>query len=126
MIRRPPRSTRTDTLFPYTTLFRSAPTRLPPRPREFPMSPTKPSATTPRPVPRSLRTAGIIIAVVLIAIVAIGLTQRERSNTPLSDWTDANAMPVVARGPTPPHGARTALPRPRSEERTVREDGAKT
>src|SRR3546814_13795957 len=26
MIRRPPRSTRTDTLFPYTTLFRSYPT----------------------------------------------------------------------------------------------------
>src|SRR3546814_17535783 len=29
MIRRPPRSTRTDTLFPYTTLFRS-PVELPP------------------------------------------------------------------------------------------------
>src|SRR3546814_4655128 len=29
MIRRPPRSTRTDTLFPYTTLFRSAP--IPPK-----------------------------------------------------------------------------------------------
>src|SRR3546814_5762376 len=28
MIRRPPRSTRTDTLFPYTTLFRSPPIRL--------------------------------------------------------------------------------------------------
>src|SRR3546814_2040315 len=27
MIRRPPRSTRTDTLFPYTTLFRSDPRR---------------------------------------------------------------------------------------------------
>src|SRR3546814_17113084 len=27
MIRRPPRATRTDTLFPYTTLFRSAPHR---------------------------------------------------------------------------------------------------
>src|SRR3546814_13604948 len=27
MIRRPPRSTRTDTLFPYTTLFRSTITR---------------------------------------------------------------------------------------------------
>src|SRR3546814_1344922 len=27
MIRRPPRSTRTDTLFPYTTLFRSQPGR---------------------------------------------------------------------------------------------------
>src|SRR3546814_2501706 len=25
MLRRPPRSTRTDTLFPYTTLFRSSP-----------------------------------------------------------------------------------------------------
>src|SRR3546814_19162183 len=33
MIRRPPRSTRTDTLFPYTTLFRSEcrnPTQMPP------------------------------------------------------------------------------------------------
>src|SRR3546814_11108127 len=29
MIRRPPRSTRTDTLFPYTTLFRSPPIRCP-------------------------------------------------------------------------------------------------
>src|SRR3546814_3677347 len=29
MIRRPPRSTRTDTLFPYTTLFRSRPGFLP-------------------------------------------------------------------------------------------------
>src|SRR3546814_13921123 len=28
MIRRPPRSTRTDTLFPYTTLFRSRPSRM--------------------------------------------------------------------------------------------------
>src|SRR3546814_3392375 len=28
MIRRPPRSTRTDTLFPYTTLFRSHPAHL--------------------------------------------------------------------------------------------------
>src|SRR3546814_2572319 len=34
MIRRPPRSTRTDTLFPYTTLFRSA--RDPRRQRQDP------------------------------------------------------------------------------------------
>src|SRR3546814_7472254 len=33
MIRRPPRSTRTDTLFPYTTLFRSA------SPNQRPISP---------------------------------------------------------------------------------------
>src|SRR3546814_5131057 len=31
MIRRPPRSTRTDTLFPYTTLFRSTGADRPPR-----------------------------------------------------------------------------------------------
>src|SRR3546814_2711588 len=31
MIRRPPRSTRTDTLFPYTTLFRSKPDDTPSR-----------------------------------------------------------------------------------------------
>src|SRR3546814_1024153 len=31
MIRRPPRSTRTDTLFPYTTLFRSGAAFLPER-----------------------------------------------------------------------------------------------
>src|SRR3546814_1547053 len=41
MIRRPPRSTRTDTLFPYTTLFRSA-DRCP----------------APRPVPRAARPEG--------------------------------------------------------------------
>src|SRR3546814_9287779 len=33
MIRRPPRSTRTDTLFPYTTLFRSPHRRHPGRPQ---------------------------------------------------------------------------------------------
>src|SRR3546814_4680194 len=39
MIRRPPRSTRTDTLFPYTTLFRSCHRFCPPgRPRNAPSS----------------------------------------------------------------------------------------
>src|SRR3546814_18201171 len=41
MILRPPRSTRTDTLFPYTTLFRSCPTAIPPPP-----SVTSPSSWT--------------------------------------------------------------------------------
>src|SRR3546814_1023770 len=36
MIRRPPRSTRTDTLFPYTTLFRSDRPRLPDPPDRDP------------------------------------------------------------------------------------------
>src|SRR3546814_19501562 len=43
MIRRPPRSTRTDTLFPYTTLFRSpiTPFLLPASPQ-----PTRPARST--------------------------------------------------------------------------------
>src|SRR3546814_15751017 len=35
MIRRPPRSTRTDTLFPYTTLFRSLALLARQQPRQF-------------------------------------------------------------------------------------------
>src|SRR3546814_1840453 len=35
MIRRPPRSTRTDTLFPYTTLFRSSGSRIAARSRSL-------------------------------------------------------------------------------------------
>src|SRR3546814_8331578 len=42
MIRRPPRSTRTDTLFPYTTLFRSA------APRPFRESTLRPDPDWPR------------------------------------------------------------------------------
>src|SRR3546814_13411816 len=48
MIRRPPRSTRTDTLFPYTTLFRSGRPR-PPGPRPGP---------APHHPPRRLTTGG--------------------------------------------------------------------
>src|SRR3546814_7384230 len=46
MIRRPPRTTRTDTLFPYTTLFLSSPGRAsrPPRRR----APPRPTPAAPR------------------------------------------------------------------------------
>src|SRR3546814_12699470 len=44
MIRRPPRSTRTDTLFPYTTLFRS------PRDRGGSPCPANPAPAPPAPV----------------------------------------------------------------------------
>src|SRR3546814_10047489 len=63
MIRRPPRSTRTDTLFPYTTLFRSGRSRLrQPRGRAFRL--LRPEGAVrgirrlrprPRPRPRPLR-----------------------------------------------------------------------
>src|SRR3546814_3826850 len=47
MIRRPPRSTRTDTLFPYTTLFRSA--AIPALGQEGPESLLPPGFGTPPP-----------------------------------------------------------------------------
>src|SRR3546814_2709144 len=57
MIRRPPRSTRTDTLFPYTTLFRSAesPRAAPVRPGEVPARrlPPVPARVAPRHPPAS-------------------------------------------------------------------------
>src|SRR3546814_6597077 len=54
MTRRPPRSTRTDTLFPYPTLFRSRATRLH-RPRP---SIAKPSATMMRNDQKMMPTGG--------------------------------------------------------------------
>src|SRR3546814_14024864 len=47
MIRRPPRSTRTDTLFPYTTLFRSLSTRASFAAVEAPLTFITPSDTKP-------------------------------------------------------------------------------
>src|SRR3546814_3365899 len=47
MIRRPPRSTRTDTLFPYTTLFRSGETAR--RPRGLLPAPASPPLREDRP-----------------------------------------------------------------------------
>src|SRR3546814_6612998 len=41
MVRRPPRSTRTDTLFPYTTLFRSCVARAKAGTIVWPIAPTK-------------------------------------------------------------------------------------
>src|SRR3546814_8062842 len=48
MIQRPPRSTRTDTLFPYTTLFRSAPAEVP---GAMPETKKVPKAIIPAPTP---------------------------------------------------------------------------
>src|SRR3546814_7635362 len=71
MIRRPPRSTRTDTLFPYTTLFRSIRRRVP----DFPSSR------------------------LLVSVIALGLalpgpgsaaSQQESASSPQTDEPQAN------------------------------------
>src|SRR3546814_1378436 len=75
MIRRPPRSTRTDTLFPYTTLFRSS-TRE--RPRSSPdlglRTDTKPMVSSPRLIgvsSRTLRTVLLSEASVMIFLIQV-------------------------------------------------------
>src|SRR3546814_904761 len=67
MIRRPPRSTRTDTLFPYTTLFRSQRAQLCPLLRGAPLSPvgrkgflTPVRAATPAAMARSADTTDAV------------------------------------------------------------------
>lgn len=61
------------------------------------MSHTETPASTPPPVlPRGLKTAGVIAAVIAIAIVTTGLTQRARSKSELKDWTVAQALPSVS------------------------------
>src|SRR3546814_1781729 len=54
MIRRPPRSTRTDTLFPYTTLFRSIASR-----REHSRTSTLERSSADRPCGAAARSAGL-------------------------------------------------------------------
>src|SRR3546814_6752008 len=65
MIRRPPRSTRTDTLFPYTTLFRSITSTLPLHSNEW---------STPQPVMPT-------ITCWIGSSWSFGLTQRSEEHT---------------------------------------------
>ncbi|MEW6465949.1 MAG: efflux RND transporter periplasmic adaptor subunit [Pseudomonadota bacterium] len=58
------------------------------------MSP--PDTPVPPAAPRGLRSAAIVAALVLLVIVAIGLTTRARSSAELRAWTEENAVPTVA------------------------------
>ncbi|WP_028008343.1 efflux RND transporter periplasmic adaptor subunit [Solimonas flava] len=62
--------------------------------------------------PRGLRTAAIVAALVLLAIVAIGLTTRARGASELRAWTAENAIPTVAVVQPQPLGAAAALQLP--------------
>src|SRR5262249_39001957 len=53
---------------------------------------------------RGLRLAGIAAALVALGIVATGLYSRAAGNARLREWTDAQAIPVVAVAP-PDSGA---------------------
>src|SRR3546814_1082028 len=77
MIRRPPRSTRTDTLFPYTTLFRS------------------PYVVNRHDIPRRLGNAGVADHV-LVGIHCSGPTPRAPSGLP---WRTSSSSTVCRAAP---------------------------
>src|SRR3546814_18614357 len=83
MIRRPPRSTRTDTLFPYTTLFRSARAR-PSSPHVRARDPYAPNHQYGvDPAASAMRLTG----------------QRQRHNASAADYTEAgNSSDLINRG----------------------------
>src|SRR3546814_1422564 len=83
MIRRPPRSTRTDTLFPDTTLFRSHPGR---RLRAPALSPPRRPVSEGRMLDAAGQSANLVWALIwpgllILALIALGLCLRSEEHT---------------------------------------------
>ena len=71
------------------------------------------SPHTPRPVPaHRLRRAGIIGAVVVVAVVATGVVTRANDARKLKDWTDQQAVPTVSVVPVERSAAGASLDLP--------------
>src|SRR3546814_3750659 len=76
MIRRPPRSTRTDTLFPYTTLFRSTPGR---QGRYFPAQGTGASMPDKIAIKPVTWTRATQFAIITMAVIAVARSEEHTS-----------------------------------------------
>src|SRR3546814_9130844 len=82
MIRRPPRSTRTDTLFPYTTLFRSADRGARAgRSRRPPPQPTQAAADAEYPHPRSEEHTSELQSLMRISYAVFCLKKKKKQTT---------------------------------------------
>src|SRR3546814_15828271 len=110
MIRRPPRSTRTDTLFPYTTLFRSRRSRRPSR-IAHPAAPGEGGV--------ELLDAGEACGAEHL-FVGFGAEHRDVRRDRLAALGDL--VGIAARG----DGVGGVAVEPRSEERRVGEEGVST
>src|SRR3546814_17587523 len=110
MIRRPPRSTRTDTLFPYTTLFRSGAQALPRR-HAYPRTGAARTARRRRAAPRTLARArgGRAAAAPLLPLRPAAADRGDRR----SARRPAAAFSLAPRAPrgAPPRRAREAIGR---------------
>src|SRR3546814_4149807 len=97
MIRRPPRSTLTDTLFPYTTLFRSRTsrrrgTRCAPSTsaRKHWRAPSKPAAPAPRrpPKPRSEEHTSELQSLMRISYAVFCLKKKKCTHSSIHSFVD--------------------------------------
>jgi multidrug efflux pump subunit AcrA (membrane-fusion protein) len=70
------------------------------------------SVRTSAPPRRGLRLTGIVFAIAAIIIVATGLYSRASGNARLREWTDAQAIPIVAVAPPAPGANAGALELP--------------
>src|SRR3546814_1837520 len=89
MIRRPPRSTRTDTLFPYTTLFRSeaAMATIPPPPSVDPVLPPDTPSSAPSPLAFTdyryywvARFTAVMATIAMVVVIGYQLYDTARSD----------------------------------------------
>ena len=61
---------------------------------------------------RGLYIAGLSIAIVAAVIVVFGITTRKVADAKLQEWTEKQAVPVVAVAPPDTHGKTTTLTLP--------------
>src|SRR3546814_20900212 len=114
MIRRPPRSTRTDTLFPYTTLFRSACKDLARRYRSYEtlieaiddLITTRSNLLNGVTSPKEVKTVGEALA----SIVAVPGIGPAILSSPLTFYAEPESRPIA----TPPADALKTSQHPRA------------
>ena len=71
-----------------------------------------PDSTPPVRLRRRLRAAAVLALAVCAIVVAMGLTTRRMADAKLSEWTETQAVPVVAVATPDTRGRRTTLDLP--------------
>src|SRR3546814_7005049 len=95
MTRRPPRSTRTDTLFPYTTLFRSPRRRPDSGPEDpEPWTATHPARPLARPPARSEEHTSELQSLMRISYAVFCLKKKNKKNNKTKYNTEKESMKI--------------------------------